>query len=74
MKIHCFKELMNEIAWSWLYPSHEFVKDEKGNFYCNKLYITPTEVSYKLERYELAPGVFEDVERFYEFLEGTENE
>ena len=70
-RISSFKELLNEIMWSWEYPSYDFDKDEKGNFHLNKLYITPIDVTYKLEHWELAPGVFEEVQRFYEFLEST---
>jgi hypothetical protein len=67
-KITSFKELMNEIAYSWDW-NYEFSFDEQENyFYLNKLCISPDRVSYKLENWELAPGVFEDVKAFYKLL------
>ncbi len=72
-KISSFQELLNEILWSWEFPNYRLEKDEKGNFYLNKLYIAPDHVSYKTENWELASGVFEHVERFYEFLKSTES-
>ena len=69
--IDTFKDLMNEIVYSWEYPTYDLQKDSDGNFYLNKLYISPTEVSYKTSNYNLAPGVFEDLERFYRFLQST---
>lgn len=71
-KINSFKELMNEISWSWEYPLYDLHYDEKENsFYLNKLYILPDRVSYKCENWELAPGVFEDVKAFYNLLSNT---
>ncbi len=72
MKINNFKELLNEISWSWEFPHYDLQQDGERGFILNKLYITPTEVSYKCELHELAPGVFEDVKRFYDFLKATE--
>lgn len=69
--IRSFKELLCEISWSWEYPMYDLV-DEGDGFSLNKLFITPTRVTYKTERWELAPGVYEDVRRFYEFLKSTE--
>ena len=68
-KIDTFKDLLNEIMWSWQYPMYDLIKHNDGNFSLNKLYIKPYEASYKTELYELAPGVFEDLERFYDFLQ-----
>jgi len=70
-RISSFKDLLNEIMYSWDWPNYELLKDEKGNFYLNKLYVTPDHASYKTQYWELAPGVFSDVERFYDFLENT---
>lgn len=69
--IRSFKELMNEIGWSWNYPQHELV-DEGDCFAVDKLAITPTRVTYKTSRWELGPGVYDDVRRFYEFLKTTQ--
>ena len=68
--ISSFTELLMEIAWSWEYPQYDFIKYKDG-YALNKLYITKDEVTYKLERWELAPGVYEEFERFYEFLQST---
>jgi hypothetical protein len=72
MKIISFKELLNELSWSWQFPTYDLERDEDGNFYINKLYINPEKVTYKTDSYELAPGVFKDLERFYDFLKTTD--
>jgi hypothetical protein len=69
--ITSFEDLLNEFCWSYEFPSYKFIKDEKGNFYLNKLYIAPDHMSYKTTYWNLAPGVFKHVERFYEFLLST---
>lgn len=69
--ISSFKELMNEIAWSWNHPEYEIIKTEDG-YNLNKLYIEPDCVSYKTDNWYLAPGVYEQFERFVEFIETTE--
>jgi hypothetical protein len=68
-KIDTFKELLGEIFYSYEYPHYQLTRHADGNFSLNKLYIKPNEASYKTELWELAPGVFDDVVRFYEFLE-----
>lgn len=67
-KIETFKDLFNEICWSYEYPRHELIKHVDG-YSLNKLFITKREITYKTELWELAPGVFEDLERFYDFLQ-----
>ena len=67
-KIETFKDLLNEIAWSWQYPMYDLEKHENG-YSLNKLFITRTEVTYKTDVEDLAPGVFDDLEAFYEFLQ-----
>ena len=69
-KISSFKELMNEITWSWDYPLYDIEKHEDG-YSLNKLFISRNRVSYKTESWELAPGVYREFERFYRFLEST---
>lgn len=69
MKINNFKELMNEIGYSWNYPNYDLIYIENEQlFIINKLYIKPDSVTYKTHNWELAPGVFEDMIKFYEFL------
>lgn len=72
-RITSFKELLNEIAWSWSYPNHEFIKhsDPEG-FTLNKLYITKDRVSYKTDNWILDDGIYEELEAFYEFLQTVE--
>lgn len=70
--ISSFKELMNDIVWSWDYPTYDLQKDKEGNFYINKLYITPSYISYKEDRTKISLEVFQDIERFYEFLKSTD--
>lgn len=66
--ITSFKELLNEILWSWDFPQYDLEKTEEGNFILNKLYIEPTRASYKTQEWTLAPGVFTEVEKFYKLL------
>jgi hypothetical protein len=70
--ISSFKELMNEISWSWNYPEYEFIKYD-GGYVLNKLYIEPDCVKYKTDTWYLSPGVYEDFEAFLRFLNGLEN-
>lgn len=72
-KINTFKELLNEIAWSWQYPVYDLQYHESDNrFSLNKLSITSEHLEYKGDYEELAPGVFDELKRFYEFLKSTE--
>lgn len=70
MIISSFKDLLNEIGYSWEYPAYDLVKHEDG-YELNKLFITQDRVTYKMEEWTLAPGVYEELERFYNFLQGT---
>lgn len=72
--ISSFKELLNEICWSWEYPRYQIIKYKDGNYSLNKLYIEPDRVSYKTDNWVLAPGVFKEFEEFVEFLERTDHE
>lgn len=67
-KIDTFGELFGEICWSYEYPNYQLTKRNDG-YSLNKLFITKNEATYKTELWELGPGVFEDLERFYEFLQ-----
>lgn len=67
-----FKELMNELGYSWNYPQHDIVKHSDGTYSLDKLYIEPDRVSYKTDNWVLAEGVFEEFESFYNFLEMLE--
>ena len=62
-----FLDVFNEIAWDWE-SQYGMTKHLDGSFSINKLYITPTEMSYKTDNWILAPGVFEKVEKFYNLL------
>lgn len=66
--ITSFKELLNEILWSWDFPQYDLEKTEEGHYSLNKLYIEPTRASYKTQEWNLGPGVFEEVEKFYNLL------
>lgn len=69
--INSFKDLMDHISWNWDYPTYELKRDKDGSFYLNKLYIRRYCVSYKEYNYSLAPHIFDEVIRFYEFLQST---
>lgn len=66
-KITTFKELMDEVSYSWDH-NYEIHKTEEGNYVLNKLYISPTLVTYKTWSWDLSPGVFEKFEKFMELL------
>lgn len=71
-QITSFKELMNEIGYSWEYPNYDILKHSDGTYSLNKLYIDSEQVSYKTDRWALTEGVFEEFESFYNFLEMLE--
>jgi len=66
-KIDNFKEVMDWICYDWDY-SYTLNKDNKGNFYVNKLYIEPTYLTYKTECSELADGLFDRVQQLYKVI------
>ena len=71
--LNSFKELLTEICWSFEYPRYDFIKYKDGGYCLNKLYIERERVSYKTDNWILAPGVFEEFEKFYEFLQSTDH-
>lgn len=75
-KINTFAELFEHIVYDWGFgDKRNLVRESDGNFYCNKTYISPTELSYKTERYEITnEAVFKKLEKFYELLQTTEME
>lgn len=72
--IETFKELMDEIVYSWTWQEYDQLRREVcpetgvPSFTLNKLYISPTEVQYKTENCKLAVGVFDKLEEFYKLL------
>jgi hypothetical protein len=74
-KINTFAELFDHITYDWGFDKRNLVREADGNFWVNKTYITPTELSYKTERYEITnEAVFQKLEKFYELLQTTETE
>lgn len=71
-RIDTFKELMNEIMYSYEYPRYELEKDGEHGYFINKLYIERDRVTYKTDVWVLNEGVYESVEAFYRFLQATE--
>jgi hypothetical protein len=67
MKINTFSELMDEIAYSYL-DGYKFKEYTRGHWGLNKLAITPTEVSYKMDLWELDPKVYQKFLQFIELL------
>lgn len=72
--ITTFKDLFYEISYSYDYSQYDFIKHDDGTYSLNKLYITPTTVSYKTSNWNLAPKVFKQFEEFYEFFQSTKDE
>lgn len=64
---------MGEIAYSWDHnyelERHFDSADGSVSFVLNKLYISPTEVSYKTSTWVLTPGVFDVLEKFWGLLQ-----
>lgn len=69
--IQTFKQLMNEIGWSWCYPDHDF-KQNGSLFSLDKLTIEPGYVSYKTGKVKLSDKAYKDFENFIIFLKSTE--
>lgn len=63
-----FRQLMDEICYDWD-THYTLTKTTDNSFVVNKLLIEPNYVTYKTECRELASGVFEQVEAFYNLLE-----
>jgi hypothetical protein len=58
---------MDEISYSYL-DGYKFREFTPGHFSLNKLAITPTEVSYKMDLWELDPKVYQKFLKFMELL------
>lgn len=71
MKITTFKEVFEWIVYDWDY-TYNLRKNNEGNFYINKLYISPEYLTYKTEHYELEEGLFEQVEELYKLFDKKE--
>lgn len=65
-KIDTFFDLIDWIFYCWDYPYK--LERHGDDFVLNKLYITKTRLTYKTETYALAPGLYEDLETFYQLL------
>lgn len=64
-EISTFKEVFDWICYDFD-SCYDLSKDSKGNFVVNKLYITPTELSYKTEIYNISnPDIFKKVSILY---------
>jgi len=75
-KISTFAELFEHIAYDWGFGDRKnLVRQSDGTFYCNKTYITPTELTYKTSHYKITnEAVFKKLEIFYGLLQTTETE
>lgn len=66
-----FREAVAEIFWNWQLNSsmkhHHLQRDEDG-IHTDKLYIGPTEAHYKTTTWVVAPGVYEKLNQFLDFL------
>ncbi len=73
--ISTFAELFEHLAYDWGFDKKGLVRDSDGSFWVNKTTITPTELSYKTERYRITnEAVFKKLEIFYGLLQTTETE
>lgn len=66
--INTFRELFNEIVYSWDYNSDSFIKHENGTYSLNKLLIGPDFIHYKTDTSSLDPKVFAKFEQFIDLL------
>ena len=67
--ITSFKELMDEIAYSFTDTKERYINLGNGDYVFNKLYISPTEVSYKTDLWKLDSKVYQKFLKFMELLE-----
>lgn len=63
-----FKEVLEQIIYDWGFDSENLNKDDNGNFYINKTYITPEKMTYKTETYYLNKDAFKKLESFWKLL------
>lgn len=68
-----FYDLMDEISYAWE-PQYGMRKDESGVFVVHKLYIGKNWGMYKETYFKVAPGVYEDVEKFYNLVSSSKIE
>lgn len=64
-----FKDVFDQICYDWGFDKKNLYQDEKGNFVINKTYITPEEMTYKVWKHKLKPGVFEKLLKLKELLD-----
>jgi hypothetical protein len=67
-RISTFKELFDEIVYSWENDYDLIYHKEDDSFTLNKLYITKNEVCYKTDTWYLENGVFDKLKVFYNLL------
>lgn len=65
--INSFADMMNEIAYAWD-DKYKMRRDSDGIFVVHKLYIGKNWAQYKEHYFKVAPGVYEQVEKFYEIV------
>ena len=66
-----FPMVFSQICYDWGYDPKNILMDDHGNFVVNKTYITPIEMTYKMQKWTLKPGVFEKLEKLLEMLNGV---
>ena len=67
-KINTFKELFDHIEYDWSYDPKNLIKD--GDlFVINKTTISREWLQYKTEVHEMAPGLYDKLQVFYDLLE-----
>ena len=66
-----FREAVSEIFYNWQLCSghehHQLRRDEHG-IHVDKLFIGPTEADYKMDHWELEPGVYDKLNKFLDVL------
>lgn len=67
MKITTFEDVFEWICYDYE-SNYGLKRTSDGDFYVNKLYIDKNFLTYKTERYELSPGLYEKVEKLYSLL------
>lgn len=68
-KIETFRKLMDKIVYDWEFDKRNLIKLDDNTYQVNKTTIGRDFVDYKTEYHELASGVFEKLEMFYNLLE-----
>lgn len=71
--IETFRDVVDYIFYD-LDNNYSLRRDSQGDFYVNKLCISPDYLTYKMQIYKMAPGLYEKLVVFYSLMQETTDE